>query len=424
MRPRVLAFVALSAALTSGPLAAAELADLLPSIEQLPPVTAPTPPPTPPATRPTTPPSPIPPGLASPPTLAPVTNTAGTAPQSLASSGAGFTPYMMGDLPSSSFIQGQVCFPGQVTTFVPPVTVTIPAHRVIVGDGQVVIVPAQTIVVRPAQTIVQPGTVCRNILIPQVGRGDIKIEENESPRPVDRVYVTYNYFNDVTHAFPGVPASDLHRETYGFELTFLDGNASVGLRMNSLQTTGDSTFAGGDFGDLTAIFKYALINDRATGNVLSVGLAVTAPTGPDAILLDGSRINPTYLQPFAGFIYNWDQFYTQNFTSVIVPTDSRDVLLGTSSLGVGYWLYRATDPTALVTYVTPVVEGHVTVPFNHRGLDNSTAAIVGFPDTLVLTNGLHVGLGAHSNLALGVAVPLTGPKIFNVEGIAQLNWRF
>jgi len=28
------------------------------------------------------------------------------------------------------------------------------------------------------------------------------------------------------------------------------------------------------------------------------------------------------------------------------------------------------------------------------------------------------------NLSPGVAVPLSGPKIFNVEAIAQLNWRF
>ena len=34
-------------------------------------------------------------------------------------------------------------------------------------------------------------------------------------------------------------------ETYGFELTYLGGNASVGLRMNSLQTTGGSTLGSG-----------------------------------------------------------------------------------------------------------------------------------------------------------------------------------
>jgi hypothetical protein len=154
--------------------------------------------------------------------------------------------------------------------------------------------------------------------------------------------------------------------------------------------------------------------------VLSGGLAVSAPTGPDAILLDGSRLNPVLLQPFAGFIRNWDRLYSQGFSSMIVPTDADDVLLATSSLGVGYRVYTASDPSARLSYLTPFVEGHATIPVNHRGLSQDLA---GFPDTVVLTNGVHMGLG-RANLALGVAVPVTGPRLFDVQAIAQLNWRF
>ena len=57
---------------------------------------------------------------------------------------------------------------------------------------------------------------------------------------MDRFFVTYNYFNNV-HA-PALRVQngfltqerigyDVHRETYGFEKTFLDGIASVGLRL-------------------------------------------------------------------------------------------------------------------------------------------------------------------------------------------------
>ena len=191
--------------------------------------------------------------------------------------------------------------------------------------------------------------------------------------------------------------------------------------MNSLQTTGGSTFASGDFGDLTVITKYALVNNRDTGNVLSVGLAVTAPTGPDAVLTDGTRLNPVLLQPFTGFIYNWDRLYAQGFSSLIIPTDSDDVLLATSSLGLGFRMYTACDPNARVSYVTPIVEGHATLPVNHRGLSQD---LVGLPDTFVMTNGVHVGLGRRANLALGVAVPLTGPKLFDLQAFAQLNWQF
>jgi hypothetical protein len=73
---------------------------------------------------------------------------------------------------------------------------------------------------------------------------------------------------------------DVHRELFGFEKTFLDGNASFELRAPVFQVAGNRGVEGGDFGDLTVLVKYALLHDRQSGDVLSVGLALTAPTGP------------------------------------------------------------------------------------------------------------------------------------------------
>jgi hypothetical protein len=428
---RVLATVGLTIGFASRAVIAAEPVELLPLLAQ-PPVpakpTPPAPPLAPPATPPTTtpptttPPTTTPPGLANPPGLAPVTNTVGAAPQSLASSGAGFTPYMMGDLPATGYARGTVSFPSLIPVVIPPVTVTIPQQIIRNSDGEIIaIIPAHTNVVTPGRTVLEPGIASRSILIPQTDRGGVNIDENESPRPVDRVFVGYNYFDNVTRPFPGVPGSNLNREMYGFELTFLNGDASIGVRMNSLQTTGDSSLSNDVFGDLTVITKFALINDRATGDVLSVGLAVTAPTGPGAFLPDGTRLNPTLIQPWSGFIYNWERVYTQGFSSLIIPTDARDSLISSSSVSFGYWLYRSTAPDALLTYITPVIEGHTTIGLTHRGLDQ---VLAGFPDTFVLTNGVHIGLGQRANLALGVGVPLTGPSPFNIEALAQLNWQF
>jgi hypothetical protein len=439
MRRLALAIIGLVVAVGWHPAAAAD-PELFRLVEQAPPTspapaalqppsTSPTTPPARPSGTPAAPPTATPPaappGVTNQPTLAPVSNTAGTAPQGLATAGAGFTPYMMGDLPAASYVRGLVNYPAFVPVFLPPVTVTTPAQFILGARGRVIaFIPATTVVLAPARTVIVPARVTAPVLAPQVGRGDLKIEENESPLPVDRVFVTYNFFDNITRPIPGIPKTDLHRETYGFETTLLDGNASVGVRMNSLQTTDPTSLAGADFGDVTVIGKLALLNDRDSGDVVSVGVAVTAPTGPDAILPDGSRLNPTYLQPFVGFIGNWDRLFTQGFSSAIVPTDSREATLGTASLGVGYRVYKACDPCALINYVTPIVEGHATVAFNHRGLDQPITVLDGFPDTFVLTNGLHIGFAGRSNLALGVAVPLTGPKIFTVEAIAQLNWRF
>jgi len=46
------------------------------------------------------------------------------------------------------------------------------------------------------------------------------------------------------------------------------------------------------------------------------------------------------------------------------------------------------------------------------------------PDLLVMVAGIQIGLFGPSTLTLGVGAPVTGPRLFDVEGIAQLNFRF
>jgi hypothetical protein len=60
-------------------------------------------------------------------------------------------------------------------------------------------------------------------------------------------------------------------------------------------------------------------------------------------------------------------------------------------------------------------------PLNHRGSQNDP---IGGLDVFDLTSGVTLGLGGRAQLTLGLATPLTGPKPFDLEAIAQLNWRF
>jgi hypothetical protein len=48
---------------------------------------------------------------------------------------------------------------------------------------------------------------------------------------------------------------------------------------------------------------------------------------------------------------------------------------------------------------------------------------IGAPDSVVLTGGVHLFVGS-GVLQVGVATPVTGPKLFDLEAIAQLNYRF
>jgi hypothetical protein len=306
----------------------------------------------------------------------------------------------------------------------------------------------------PVQVTVQvPVQQLRTVEVPVAVRvvypfhGDFKVAEDESPRPEDRVYFNYNYYSNVTgpaSAFgvpqtetvnttingrpatvttliPGVasPRTELHREVAGFEKTFLGGDASVEVRAPVVEQTGAEAIGGSDFGDMTVVLKYAFVNDRVSGDVLSAGLALTVPTGPGLPLPDGGTLRSTLLQPWAGYLWNLDRFYVEGFTSLVVPTDMRDVMLVFNDVGVGYALYRG-GADRLITAVVPTVEAHVTTPLNHR---NDTSAVV-VPDLVVLTAGSHFEIGRDATLSVGVAAPVTGPRAFDVEALVQLNYRF
>jgi hypothetical protein len=187
-----------------------------------------------------------------------------------------------------------------------------------------------------------------------------------------------------------------------------------------VQMTGNFQGIGAqNFGDLTIIGKYAFLLDNTTGNVVSGGLALTAPTGPGISTLDGN-LHSTLFQPWFGYILNRDRFFVNAFHSVVAPTDPRDVTLLFNDVGINYWLYRAAAPNRTLNYIVPLLEAHLTTPLNHRNQD----ALIFVPDALILTSGVNIGLMRNANLSLGVATPITGPRIFNIETFMQLNWRF
>ncbi len=253
----------------------------------------------------------------------------------------------------------------------------------------------------------------------------MKIAENESPLPQDRVYINYNYYDNV-RVQAGIPLTLTYtqRETLGLEKTLLDGDASVGLRLPFLQTYTENPLSRPqsqtDISDLSIVFKYALVNDRDTGNVLSTGLVVTPPTGPrtQIDLADGTGVHSTLLQPYVGYLWQQNDFFLHGFTSLMVPTDSRDVTILFNDVGVGYWLVFAEQ--RLLRGLIPTVEAHVNTPLNRRSRGDRPR----FVDTVDLTAGSHFLLGEHCSLGAAVATPVTGPRLFDVEALVNFNFRW
>lgn len=315
-------------------------------------------------------------------------------------------------------------------------TVTITTSTVRSGGGPLVTTKTTT------------SPVARNLQVCDAvaGRGMYKIGVNESPMPQNRVFLRYDFTDNLSGtATPIAPTSstttvkvgattttttttttgatsarniDVHSELFGVEQTFNNGLASIGLRVPVFQQNGDGSIGSNGFGDLTVILKHILWQDSDMGGLISGGLAVTAPTGPGIPTFAG-ELNSVLLQPYIGHMWAFGDFLVQGFSSVIVPTDASDVTLLYNSLGVNYTVFRGSRDQ-WITYIAPTVEAHVTTPLNHRG--DIEPLIV--PDIVSLTAGVHIGLGQRSVLALGINTPITGPKPYDLGVIVQLNVRY
>ena len=265
-------------------------------------------------------------------------------------------------------------------------------------------------------------TTTRTVRVPVAGRySGIQITDNDSARPSDRLYFGYNYYDGLGNSLnPGLGNITQNRETVGFEKTIFGGDASIGMRLPFVQLSGPAGVGNNTVGDLSVLFKYAFINNRETGNILSAGLVITAPTAEaGGQLADGSSVPHSVLfQPWVGFVRTFGRGYVQGISSIIVPTDGRDTILLGNSFAVGYWLYRA-EPGRFLTGITPTAEVHIRTPLNNRLPDG----LEFLQDQVNITSGLHFRF-TRSTLSTAVGVPVAGPRPWNVEAIVNFNWRF
>lgn len=238
--------------------------------------------------------------------------------------------------------------------------------------------------------------------------------------PVRNIQVQSGPFAGTNGQAVRVEQTNLYQEVFGFEKTFLDGYASIGLRAPVLQFQGDGSLGQSDFGDLSLVLKYLFLNNPDLGVLASGGMVLTLPTGPDTILAPGgSALNPTVFQPYVGGLYSTGRAYVQGFSSVAVPTDFREATLWFNDLAVGYRVYQSAVP-AVFTGFTPVAEIHVNTPLNHRGF----GAPNGVPDSVLFTGGCHFTLFHRTRLTVGVGGPATAPHPADMGVFTQLNVLF
>jgi hypothetical protein len=281
---------------------------------------------------------------------------------------------------------------------------------------------------------------------------DVKIAEGESPRPVDRVFTKTNYYNNLnkdrwTDPTEPIHNVELYRYVFGMEKTFFDQTVSLGVRipfytldaqgkdfhLESDPNTGALVAVPGgpgfdttQFGSVSAIAKAVLWEDRQTGNLISAGATLSFPTASSNKIDPGQSII-AYAQPFGGFILTSGDLFLQGFSSITLPLIHPESIVLFNDLGVGYYVYRASGASGWLTAVAPTFEIHIANPLRSP---DPTVDIFGFKDGLELHNVVDLTFGStfefsnRSVLGVGFVIPVTGPKPFDFEGIAQFNYRF
>lgn len=300
------------------------------------------------------------------------------------------------------------------------------------------------------------------------GVGVMKLAENTSPIPRDRVFLSYNYFDNV-NMIPGGLA--VNRLTPGFEKTFFDGRTSVELRIPMATTlSSNTTYNQGNFnsnispvnfdsnqyelGNLTMFFKGLIYQDEQFA--LSTGLGVAAPTA------DGLEIATQYgdpvatitnqswhLLPFVGAVYTpSDRWYAQGMMQIDISTNGSSVFAPDpygnltkighindpnylfSSVGTGYWFYDAADQSSLLTRASAFTELH----FNNslqatdtvRNFDLTVGSRQDRIQTVNAVIGTNLILHQNKSLMLGYVAPLGGgsDRAFDGEFRLLFNWYF
>ena len=307
------------------------------------------------------------------------------------------------------------------------------------------VISGQTVVTDGGDTVplinIQQPIVIADGPSPAVGGaiGRVKIAENTSPMPRDRVFFNYSYFQNVPLTASGI---NINRFTPGFEKTFNEGTSSFELRLPFATTLSSNVSATGvsdgdqlEFGDVSLVGKTLFYNDDELA--ISGGMQVAIPTADNVNinLSDGTTIvriknQAVHLMPFIGALYTPDdRLFAQAFLQFDVAANGNDVLanldltrlrqVGTVQestytyldLSVGYWAYLADDQEDTLSGVAPMFELHY-----NQSLQSGDVVRAGnnfqlgsFGSNFSVVNavvGTNFQFGSSSALTVGYAVPL------------------
>ncbi len=308
-------------------------------------------------------------------------------------------------------------------------------------------------------------------LIPGLNVGFVKLVENTSPIPRDRVYFNYSYFHNANIS---AERADINRFVPGFEKTFFDQWTSIEIRTpfaatlsNTQQVQagacgGLSEYRDIEFGNMSVIFKSFLMQRETWG--ITGGMQVMLPTA-QSTFVNGTNQNglPTqfvyvenqsvHTMPFVGSIWApSERWFSQAMLQMDVDTNGSPAYVNSQlqpgisktqldsagrilfptfmylSFSTGYWLYQGDGPG--LTGFSPMMEVHVNQGMTQFQPLNASGYTLGNDLGVVsVTNGLvgcNFEYNKRSTVTFAYVTPLGGgfDRFFDGELRAFVNWRF
>jgi hypothetical protein len=284
----------------------------------------------------------------------------------------------------------------------------------------------------------------------------VKIAENFTPAPRNRLFASYHFFNDV---FDG-EIGDVNRYTIGFEWMYSDENRSVEFRLpfahtlDSRQVDDPSVRKNTELGNLTITLKSVL--EESDHWLLSGGAGLTFPTADDNQFVRPSDLREilrvdneaVHFLPFLAVIVTPNEnLFIQSSAQLDIDLNGnhaqgdlmamtlrplgvhQDSTLLFLDLNLGYWLYD--DPNGeCLTGFAPIIELHYTTTLNEADLIQRDGFLVGDLsnrfDILNLTLGTHFSFRNGRSIRPGFVIPLRSgdDKQFDFEFFLQGNLAF
>ena len=279
----------------------------------------------------------------------------------------------------------------------------------------------------------------------------IKLAENNSPQPRDRIFFSYNFYNDVLGGF-----GDVNGYTFGLEKTFHGGNCSLEMRLPLANTLAGDQMAtrraakGNELGDLTTSFKTIIAqSDRC---LMSAGLGVGIPLSDDArvFLPDGRQIlrwnsESVRLLPYFALLstpnakWFWQAFWQLDIDLNGSSVDGNlaggplqrlgrldDPTLMFVDLGAGRRLYD-NPQGSIIQDVSAVAELHYSATLEKAGeIRHGDFYVRGFANHLNILNatlGLAVRTAGNIAIRPAMALPLStdNNRAFDYEAMVQID---